>query len=248
MASMSGNYILQRLGAGELATLLPRLTPVELRQGDVLVDAGALITHVYFVESGLVSLLSLTRDGQAVETGLIGPEGMVGSTLMIGAERAGTQAVVQIPGRALKGSASAFMDGCRTITALRQAANRQLRTVLLQAQQNATCRALHPLEARLARWLLHAQDALHSQQLELTQEFLSDMLSAQRTSISVVAHRLQVAGLIRYRRGRIEVTDRAGLETLACECYGVIKGEIAAALPASPHSADPILSPRTVTR
>jgi CRP-like cAMP-binding protein len=245
---MPRNHILQALGADEVATLLPRLTPVELRQDDVLVEAGALLTHVYFVESGLVSLLSLTRDGQTVETGIVGPEGMVGSILIIGAERAATQAVVRIHGRALKGSAAAFMEACRTIAALRQAANRHLRIVLLQAQQNTTCRALHTLEARFARWLLHAQDALHCPQLELTQEFLSDMLSAQRTSISVVAHRLQVAGLIRYRRGRIEVTDREGLETLACECYGVIKGEMAAALPTSRQPSEPILSPLAATR
>jgi len=246
---MSGNRLLQGLAADELAALLPRLVPVDLRQDVVLLEAGAPIAHVYFIESGLVSLMNLARDGQAVETGLIGPEGMVGATLMIGAERAVTRAVVQIPGRALKGGATAFMEACRTIPALRQAANHYLRIVLLQAQQNATCRALHPLEARFARWLLQAKDALRCPLIELTQEFLADILSAQRTSISVVAHRLQEVGLIRYRRGRIEVTDRAGLEKLACECYDVVRGEIAAGLPAaSSQPSDPIRLPWTATR
>ena len=226
-----GNRILRALPSEDLARLLPRLTAVPLRQHDIIYSIGAAIEHAYFVETGLISLLAVSRDGNAIDTGIIGSEGVVGGMVAVSSGRSLSQVTVQISGRAMKVPISVFLDAYRSSTVLQSLVHKHLGVLLIQAQQNAACHALHSVEARLCRWMLQAQDILNSDTLDLTQEFLSHMLGVQRTSVSMIAHSLQNAGLIRYSRGKIHILDRPGLESMACECYRLIKGQVEAALP-----------------
>jgi CRP-like cAMP-binding protein len=210
-----------------LDRLMPHLFRHDLDQHDVLYPADAIIDQVYFVESGLVSLLVLSEGGDAVETGVIGSEGIAGSSVCIDSGRSLSQVVVQISGRAMRMKTSVFLEAFRECPALRAGIHKHLGYLYLQSQQTAMCHALHPLDSRLARWLLTAQDTVGQPKLDLTQEFLSHMLGSQRSSVSVCAHALQAAGLIRYRRGKVEILDRAGLEESACECYAVTQKHLA---------------------
>jgi CRP-like cAMP-binding protein len=231
---MVENRILQSLTPDDFAWLRSRLVPVELKQHEVLYEQGAPIEHVYFPEAGLVSLLAINETGDAIETAIVSTEGIVGDVALLEAERSTSQVVVQIRGRALKLPTASFLEACDAIPHLKRLASLHTGLLLFQAQQNAVCHALHTVEGRLCRWMLQAQDVTKSNVLELTQEFLSHMLAAQRTSVSMIAHTLQQAGFIRYRRGRIEIVDRLGLEAASCECYSVIKQEIDARLPRVP--------------
>jgi CRP-like cAMP-binding protein len=224
------NLILQGLPPDELARFLPRLTPVALEQHDVVQPVGAPIEHAFFVEAGLVSLLVVGRDGDAIETGVVGSEGVVGGVVVLNSSQSPLQATVQIAGRGLRAPIRTFLDMYRSSAAMRGLVHKHLGVLLLQAQQNAACHALHSVEARLCRWLLQAQDIVDSDVLDLTQEFLSHMLGVQRTSVSMIAHSLQNAGLIRYSRGKIHVLDRPGLERTSCECYRLIREQIEGAL------------------
>jgi CRP-like cAMP-binding protein len=228
---MLENRILQLLTPDEFARLRPRLTPAELKQHEVLYETDGRMDHIYFPDKGLVSLLNISESGESVETGIIGTEGVVGGLAVLGADRSTCQVTVQIAGRALKLSTASFLELCAAMPHLKQLVHLHIQTLLFQAQQNATCHALHSVEGRLCRWMLQAQDVTRSDTLDLTQEFLSNMLGAQRTSVSMIAHALQQAGLIRYRRGHIEIVDKIGLEAASCECYSLIKHEIDKRLP-----------------
>jgi CRP-like cAMP-binding protein len=189
---------------------------------------------VYFPESGLVSLNNISRSGDSVEVGIIGADGVVGGTALLDDLRSTSQATVQIPGKALKMPTRTFLESCNSTPMLRRLVARHQHLMLFEAQQTAACHALHSAEGRFCRWLLQARDLVRLSAIELTQESLSALLGVQRTSVSVIAHTLQNAGLIRYRRGRIEVIDELGLEEAACDCYNLIKQEIGRQL-LSPH-------------
>jgi len=228
---MPENRILQGLTVEEFAALRPRLTVFDLKQHEILYEAGGPIEHVYFPTSGLISLLNVSESGDAIEAGIISSEGVAGGLVLLEEERSPCQVTVQISGKALRLSTPHFLEACAAIPRLRHFVNLHIQILLFQAQQNGSCHALHTVEARLCRWLLHAQEVTQSDMLDLTQEFLSHMLGAQRTSVSIIAHMLQHAGFIRYRRGRIRIIDKLGLEEASCECYSLIKHAINARLP-----------------
>jgi CRP-like cAMP-binding protein len=236
---MPNNRILRSLPPDEFALLQRRLTLTPLAQRSVLNAMSEPVRDVYFVESGVVSLMLLSRSGGAIETGVVGSEGMVGALVALGTPRSPVQAAVQIAGQAFRCPTAAFLDAYQSMPFLRELANLSVAHLLVQAQQNTFCHALHSVESRLCRWLLQAQDLVHDNVLNLTQEFLSTMLGVQRTSVSITAHALQQQGLIRYRRGHIEISDRRGLEESACECYRVLSGKLVAATDeaAQPHTA-----------
>jgi CRP-like cAMP-binding protein len=225
------NRLLQSLPATDLAALQPHLRKVELARGRVLHQPRDPIEHVHFPLSGMVSLLIVMRTGEAIETAVVGREGVVGGSVASGAGEAFGQAVVQIPGRALEMHAKPFREAVRDSAALRALVERYQGLILLQSQQTAACQALHNVEARLCRWLLQAQDMVESPVVELTQEFLANMLGVQRTSVTLSAHALQEAGIVEYARGRITIRNRAALQDCACECYDVIRAETDRALP-----------------
>jgi CRP-like cAMP-binding protein len=199
--------------------------------GDPLHPAGSPIAHVYFPEKGMVSMLTVMRSGEQIETAIIGKEGVVGGWVAIDGANANTQSTVQVEGSAWQISTTKFLEIYRASDPFRSAMNAYQGVIMFQAQQSAACHALHSVESRFCRWILLSEDLLGSEHIPLTQEFLSHMLGVQRTSVSLCAHTLQKSGLIEYRRGKIKILDRKGLEECACECYSVIRERINRVIP-----------------
>jgi CRP-like cAMP-binding protein len=227
------NLLLASLPAKDFALLAPHLKDIVLEQGTVLQEQGERIEQVYFPREGIVSLLAVMRRGEAIETATIGFEGAVGSFAGFGSRRAHTRAVVQVKGWASRITASRFRKIAEGNEAVCRIVVRYGEMLLIQVQQTAACNALHPVEARLSRWLLQARDRLESNKINLTHEFLSQMLGVRRTTVTVVANMLQQAGLIRYRRGQIEIVDWEGLKARSCECYEAIQRNIEEVTPAT---------------
>jgi CRP-like cAMP-binding protein len=218
------NRILRQLSADELKSIQPWLMPMQLRSNVVLHEQGDAIDHICFPLSGMISLLAVMQSGEAIETGIIGAEGLLGGDAPINGHLF-TRATVQLDGTALRMPKAQFVDAYHAHPQLRNLVNRYQSILLMQARQNAACHALHSVRGRLCRWLLQSQDMIGSATFTLTQEFLSHMLGVRRTTVSVEAHALQEAGLIQYRRGHIKILNRDGLEDCACECYSVIRAE-----------------------
>ena len=217
------NRLLAALSASDYALLQPHLKEVPLEAGTVLQDPGDRIQYVYFPLSGMISLLTVMRDGKAVETVALGREGALGLGFGLGAPYAFARAVVQITGRAARISGTQFQAGLRESERLREVIVRHKESRLLQAHQAAACNALHGAEARLSRWLLQTSDIIGGGLVPLTQEHLSQMLGVRRTTVTAIARELQRAGLIQYTRGRIEISDREKLRKSACECYDTLR-------------------------
>ena len=217
------NRLLSALGGADLALLAPHLRDVPLIQGVVLQEQEAPAENVYFPLSCVISLISVMQGGEVVETAMVGREGAVGAFGGLGPWNAFTRAVVQLPGLATVIPVASFQAAVAQSDRIRNLVLRYKETLLAQVQQTAACNALHNLEERLARWLLQASDRTDNSNLPLTQDFISQMLAVRRTTVTVVAGKLQQAGMIRYHRGRIEIVDRLKLEEAACECYHTIR-------------------------
>jgi CRP-like cAMP-binding protein len=192
----------------------------------VLWNTGDTIRHAFFLVGGMVSLLSVTEDGSTIEVGMIGSEGLAGISAMLRFDTIPYTVVVQLPTTALKISVGALSREFARCGQLQDMLLRYTHTLLTQVSQSASCNRFHTAEQRLCRWLLISSDRAKSDALPLTQEFLSQMIGVPRTSVTAVAVRLQKADLISYRRGKIKITDRRGLESLSCECYRVISDGI----------------------
>jgi CRP-like cAMP-binding protein len=217
------NRLLAALPPDDLARLWPRLEAVELPFRQVLHAPGEPIEAVYFPETGYSSMLAYLESGDAAEVGLVGYEGMVGLPLLLGADRDDIEAMVQVPGTALRMNAQAFREELERIPAFRTLLLRYALVHHGQVARTAACNGRHHIDQRLARWLLMAHDRVEGDEFPMTHEFLSMMLGVRRAGISTTAGTLQKAGFIRYQRGCIEVTDRPGLESVACECYGIVR-------------------------
>ncbi len=231
MTPTGENRLLQRLAPSDLSQLKPLFKQVKLETGTILHEPGSPVEQVYFPTNGLVSMLAIMKNGQAIETAVIGREGVVGGEIASAGAQSAGQAMVQIEGSALRIGAAPFLKVLDGSNGFRSQINRFQSVVVLQAHQSAACHAFHSVEARLCRWLLQAADTVESNRVNLTQEFLSHMLGCQRTSLTLAAHALQKSGLIRYTRGKIEILDRPAIEECACECYGVLRREIDKAVP-----------------
>jgi CRP-like cAMP-binding protein len=216
----------------DYSLLAPHLRIVELVRSIVLHDPGEPIDHVYFPHSGMVSVVTIMRNGATVETATLGRTGVIGGTAAFGARHAVGRAIVQLPGSASRVPAARFHAAAQESQAIRELAVRYNDLLIAQIQQSVACNALHTLEARLCRWLLQTHDCVDGDTIPLTQEFLGQMLGVRRTSVTLAARLLQSAGMIRYRRGHIQVVDRSGLEDAACECYGAIQEHTDAVFPA----------------
>ena len=217
------NQLLATLPREDLLSLWPHLEPVPLVRGSTLAAADEPLTRVYFVEAGIVSLVGVFEDCTTSEMAMVGREGLVGLCTLLGGDAAFGQCVVRAPGLALSLEASQFRSAVHTTPRLRVACENYARAFLREALQTAACNSVHRVEERCARSLLTSYDRSDGQTLSLTQEYLADMLGVCRSTVSVAAGALQEAGLIRYRRGAIEVRDRTGLEAAACECYSIIR-------------------------
>jgi len=219
----SPNLFLSSLPAKEFAALRAHLRTVDLPQGDILFDVGDAIHQVYFPHSGIVSLVVSLVSGDTIESAMIGRESLVGGSAGLNGQLSVCKAVVQIGGAASTLDAEWLRELAEKSPACRVTLFRHEQLILVQAQQSAACNATHTVEARLARWLLRSRDLQGSDDLMLTQEFLSQMLGVRRTSVSVVANTLQQAGFIRYKRGHIRILNLEGLSETTCECYQTVK-------------------------
>jgi CRP-like cAMP-binding protein len=231
VSPLGANGILQNLSSKTLALIEPHLRKVKLAQGAILHEAGAAIANVYFPLSGMVSMLAVLKNGEAIEAGVIGREGFVGGYVGARGWRALGHAVMQMSGEAMRLNVRHFKNAYDASDDLRILVNGYQSIVYFQAQQTAACQALHSVEPRMCRWLLQAQDAVGGDTLNLTQEFLSQMMGVRRTSVSGSANKLQEDGLITYRRGVIRILDRKRVEKNACECYGAVRAAIDDAMP-----------------
>ena len=230
------NRLLAALPAADLALLNPLLKHMPLEQGTVLQEQGERIEDVYFILDGIVSLLVPMRQGDAIEIATVGREGAVGSLAGLGPRRSHTSTVVQVAGSACRIPAARFRKMAEENQAVHDLIVSYGEMLLIQVQQTAACNALHDVEERLSRWLLQARDRVNENTIRLTHEFLSQMLGVSRPTVTVVAHTLQKAGLIRYHRGQIEILDRPGLEARACECYEIVRKNINSVTPAERRS------------
>ncbi len=223
------NRLLLALPRSTYRALLPDLEAVILPHGAVLFEARAEITHIYFPQRCVISLLTAADEGPGVEVALIGNEGMAGLSVFLGAGSSTTQAVLQVPDGAWRMDVGAFGRAIAHEPSLHDVLKRYTQSVISQVAQGLACNQRHAVAPRCARWLLMAHDRVGADRFALTQEFLGQMLGARRPTVSVTAQGLQTLGLIRYTRGMVTVLDRAGLESAACTCYGVMEADYARA-------------------
>jgi CRP-like cAMP-binding protein len=217
------NRLLESLPAEDQALISPHLAPVDLERGRLLYDPGDPIEHIYFPHDGMISLMTLMESGAAIESTTIGPEGALGLAAAVAPRQSLSRALVQTPLRAARIGAERLHEAWLRSHALRHLVDRHGEALFGHAMQSAACNALHSVEARFCRWLLTCHDRISTDTVALTQEFLADMLGVQRTTVTAVARSLQAKGLIHYRRGVVEIIDRAGLRALTCECYEAIR-------------------------
>lgn len=217
------NHLLSLLPRETFQDITPFLKPVQLRFKQAIFEKGVPIEYVYFPCTSVFSILNFMRDGTAVEVGTVGNEGLAGIDILAGGECATDTTICQVEGDSLRMQASEFKVLSTRHPALRQAAQRYLQAYLCQVSQSVACNRLHTTEARFARWVLMTHDRVGTDEFQLTQEFLADMLGVRRPSVSVVAGAFQNAGLISYTRGKLRIVDRQGLEQVCCECYGNVR-------------------------
>jgi CRP-like cAMP-binding protein len=219
------NRILAALPVTEFALLAKHLTHVDLQLGESLHRAGDRIDSVFFIESGFISALAMLSDGQPLEIGLIGAEGVAGVSVILGATHAYNETMCQTGGGAYRITTGALKDAAAHAPHLRDLLLRYVHLFNVQVAQTAACNAHHELGQRLARWLLAAHDRSGVPELSLTQDLIAVMLGVRRSTVSIAASTLQRAGVIRYQHGRITIIDRVGLENAACECYEAVASE-----------------------
>lgn len=224
------NAILARLERADYRRLNRYLEPVSLRFGQTVYDPREKIEHVYFPYSGVVSLVMVLDCGDMIETSIVGHEGMVGLAVFFGMPSSAGRAVCQVAGDGVRLKADVLQRERRRGGSLNELLLRYTHAVLAMTAQGAACNRAHSVEERLSRWLLMTHDRVNGDELALTQRFLAMMLGVHRPSVNVAGAALQNAGLIRYTRGRITITDRTGLERASCECYGKISSEFDRAL------------------
>lgn len=220
-----GNWLLDALPDADYERLLDDLKPVTCSLGDVIYESGGEMNYVYFPTTSHVSLLYTMINGATAEMGLVGNEGVVGIALFMGGETTPNRAVIQGSGEALKLEARALQYEFSRGGEFQHLLLRYTQALITQISQTAVCNRLHSIEQRLCRWLLMTHDRTRSDDLQMTQEFISHMLGVRREGVTTTAGGLQQLGLISYVRGHIRIVDRAGLETHACECYAVVKEE-----------------------
>ena len=204
---------------------------MSLKLGTVLYEPGFTLQHVYFPIDCIVSLLYVMKDGASAEIAVVGNEGMVGISLFMGGETTPSRAVVQSAGDALRMDGQSLKDEFNRSRSVHHLLLRYTQALLTQMAQTAVCNRHHSIEQQLCRWLLLSLDRLPNNSLTMTQQLIANMLGVRREGVTESAGRLQAAGLINYRRGKITVLDRPALERSCCECYAVVKAEFDRLLP-----------------
>ncbi len=216
------NRLIAAMPAEDYAHIAPHLEVVALTPRTVLAESGSPLRYAYFPHAGVICLMAALHKGGA-ETATIGPEGFVGFETLLGTATASQRVLVQVAGMASRLPMETLTDALRRSEALRGLLLGYVRYFLIQVLQSVACNGLHSVRERCARWLLMAHDRAGTDSFQLTQEFLAELLGIQRPSVTIVARTLQRAGLIRYSRGLIAITNRQGLEEAACECYAMVR-------------------------
>ena len=216
------NFILKSVGEDTFRRIEPELEKVEMPLSQLLNQSWEQISHVYFPETSVISVVSLLENGSGVESGIIGKEGVLGATSIFAGEISLGEATVQLGGEGWRMKISAFKEIFENNTEFRKIVLAYIFAFIAQITQNALCLCYHHIEKRLARWLLMFQDRAECEKLVLTQEFLAEMLGVHRPSVSKNANKLQSMNLISYTRGVVKILDREGLENFSCECYKTI--------------------------
>ena len=219
------NQILACLPAAEQERLRPHLQPMDLEQGTVIYEAGQTLPYVLFVDQGMISVVSIMEDGATIEVGTIGNEGVVGLGVIMEVETTRYRHNVQVAGRGRRMSVAALRAEIQHDRPLRKLLFRYHAAFMTQLMQGVACNGLHSIEQRCCRWLLTTQDRLGSQELNITHEFLAQMLGVRRASVTEVLRPLQTAGMIAARRGQVTILDSNRLAANSCECYRVIRSE-----------------------
>jgi len=225
------NHLLNALPTGDYERLAPFLELVPMRLGDVLYEPGIRMRYVYFPTTSIVSLLYVMEDGASAEIAIVGNEGILGISLFMGGETTPSRAVVQGAGFGFRLKAQLLKDEFGRFGPMLRLLLRYTQALITQMSQTAVCNRHHSVDQQLCRWLLLSLDRLATNELVMTQELIANMLGVRREGVTEAAGKLQGAGLIRYRRGRIVVLDRPGLEARSCECYQVVKKEFDRLLP-----------------
>jgi CRP-like cAMP-binding protein len=217
------NRLLGALETSSRKRIEPRLETVTLKLGAVVCDAGGTLKHAYFPEGAVLSLLTVLENGSAIETANIGREGAFGLFAAMYSRVSFNRCLVQLEGGMVRCPIEVLQSEFKNSEHVRNLFVSYSETLLSQVQQTVACNALHTTEERMCRWLLMMHDRAEGEALPYTHEFLSNMLGANRKSVTLAAQALQAAGLITYRRGKIQVLDRLGLEKASCECYAIVR-------------------------
>lgn len=220
-SGIANNRLLSALPREDFEHLSPLLNPVTLLHKQILYEKGGAIEPVYFIEQGVVSVLTVMTNGAMGEVGMIGFEGMVGAPVLLGAGASAQQVIVQVPGTALRIDAASCKAAFDRQSAFHAIVLRFVDAFMNLGAQTAACNLHHTAEQRFARWLLMAWERTRADTMPMTHEFISAMLGVRRTGVTAIAGALQRAGLIRYHRGQVRITDRDGLAAAACECYRI---------------------------
>jgi CRP-like cAMP-binding protein len=220
-----GNLILAFLPDEERERLLPKMQPVELAQGEILHEANTPLDQVYFIDQGMISVVSIMNNGAVIEVGTIGSEGMAGLSVVLGVDTVPYRHVVQVAGRARRMSAASLAGALKPDRLLPKLLNRYHAAYNTSIMQGMACNGLHPVLQRCCRWLLTTRDRLGSHEINITHDFLAQMLGVRRASVTEVLRPLQQDGLIRASRGKVVILDPKRLADASCECYGVIRNQ-----------------------
>lgn len=215
----TANHLLAALSDKEFDRLLPDPEPYPLVLGDLLYSPGESMSHVYFPELGVISMVTVMKDGRGVEAATVGSEGMAGLSVFFGQPIATFRWIVQVADGSYRIPSARFLEILETMPGLRSTLGRYASALIDLVAQSAACNAIYSLTERCARWLLLTHDRMNRTDFHLTQEFLAQMLGVHRPSVTVAVGKLQAAGHITYHRGRVQLLDRSGLEGAVCECY-----------------------------
>jgi CRP-like cAMP-binding protein len=221
----SANRLLATLPKKVFQQMFSKLERVALIFAENIYNPSDIIHHVYFPESGIISLLSAVEENSTLEVGIVGNEGMVGLPVFLGVKTSNNRAIVQGSGFALKMAVVDFLDECKHSNELSVILQRFTHSLITQISQSAVCNRYHEIEPRLARWLLMTHDRMKADEFQITQEFLSNMLGVRREAVNKAASHFQQQQFISYSRGNLSILNRTGLESAACRCYSIIKEE-----------------------
>jgi CRP-like cAMP-binding protein len=225
------NRLLLALPSRNLKRLMPELEQIRCQRAQVLMNADSALDHVFFPDSGVVSVVAVYADGGVIEMATVGREGFTDVQAIFGARRSSVQLLVQIPGTAVRMSRSAFTRAMQSMPSFRSVMDAYVQAFLEQVMVSVACNGAHSLKQRLARWLLMMRDRSDGDALPITQSLLAEMLGVQRPTITNAVREFERAGLIEHGRRQVTIVDRKGLTTASCECYQLVRTRLAFHLP-----------------